>query len=224
MHDLGEKDGSMAFRIMRSFVMLFSLASLAVLLSIPAWGVTPSEAPSGTPAASAGAVQTPPDPLPSAPESGGGTLEGGVDPQDALKTTTAELLLAQTSLDGRLVVFSGEVIGDAIDADRGHKWILVSDDGSALSVRMTDNHAGLIENYGKYGMKGTELRITGTYHVADPAQAGELNVTAENVEIIAHGGPVEMPVDTWKLYAGVAFFVAAGVLVLLYRYLQKRSI
>ena len=142
----------------------------------------------------------------------------------ATQTTLERLVSVQTSLDGELVRFHGEAVGDIIKAKPGYKWILMEDDGSALSVLMTDEQAALIDTLGRYGTRGSILEVIGVYHVADPDEAGELDVRAVSVALVSEGERVDDQVHPAKLIAGVVLLVAAGGLTLLYRSLKRRAV
>ena len=135
-----------------------------------------------------------------------------------------DLLSARQDLDGQLVSFSGEAIGDLIKADSKHTWVMLEDQGYGLSVLMRNEDADKIEHLGKYGVRGSILQVVGVYHIADPDQAGELDVVARSVSLVESGYSYEEPVHWWKLILGLIFLGAALGLSLLYRYLRRRSL
>lgn len=139
-------------------------------------------------------------------------------------TTLAELLSASKKLDGKMVKFEGEAIGDVFNAGGKYRWLMVEDQGSALSVLVTQEQLSIVKNFGKYGVKGSRLMVTGVYHIADHDQAGELDVRAFELELLEDGGPVEQPIYWWKLIVGSFFFALAFALALWYRYLRRRSL
>lgn len=147
-----------------------------------------------------------------------------LDVDRAIPTTLSELVAASKRLDGRMVSFKGEAIGDVIDASGGMKWVLVEEDGAGLSVLMNEEQAKSIVNLGRYGIKGSLVEVTGVYHIADIEQAGELDVRAYQLKVLEPGGPVETPLHLWKLVVGMIFLVGAVALGLVYRYLRKRSL
>ena len=135
-----------------------------------------------------------------------------------------DLLSSRQDLDGQLVSFSGEAIGDLIKADSKHTWVMLEDQGYGLSVLMRNEDADKIEHLGKYGVRGSILQVVGVYHIADPDQAGELDVVARSVSLVESGYSYEEPVHWWKLILGLIFLGAALGLSLLYRYLRRRSL
>lgn len=144
--------------------------------------------------------------------------------ENAFQTTLAELLDARRALDGKMVVFQGEAIGDIINAGHNRKWVLLDDNGAALSVLLTTDQAKMITNLGRYGVKGTTLKVTGVYHIADAEEAGELDVRAYKVEVVSPGERFEKPVHLWKLALGLGLCAISAGLGLFYNYLRKRSL
>lgn len=144
--------------------------------------------------------------------------------ENAFQTTLAELLDARRALDGKMVVFQGEAIGDIINAGNNRKWVLLDDNGAALSVLLTADQAKMITNLGRYGVKGTTLKVTGVYHIADAEEAGELDVRAYKVEVVSPGERFNKPVHLWKLVLGLGLCAIAAGLGIFYNYLRKRSL
>lgn len=92
--------------------------------------------------------------------------------------TVAELVAAEPELDGTLVSFAGEAIGEPIDADDDHKWVNVSGGDKLVGVLMTNEQVDQITNYGAYDVKGSELQIAGTLNTSCTDHDGELDVHA----------------------------------------------
>lgn len=147
--------------------------------------------------------------------------ESGELPQ---ATTLEELVSAAKRLDGKMVKFEGEAIGDVFKAGGKYRWLMVEDKGAALSVLVTQDQLNIVKNFGKYGVRGSRLKVTGVYHIADHDQAGELDVRAFELELIDEGGAVELPLHWWKLVAACFFSALALSLALWYRYLRRRSL
>lgn len=111
---------------------------------------------------------------------------------------------ANRALNGSEVSFTGEAVGDIVNADEGHKWVNIrGSSNSAISVYMPDDLAKLIQNVGDYHMTGTTLKITGTYHIACPEHEGELDVHASTAEVTDNGGPVTHMVAPGRLEAAL---------------------
>ena len=135
---------------------------------------------------------------------------------------------ANRALNGSEVSFTGEAVGDIVNADEGHKWVNIrGSSNSAISVYMPDDLAKLIQNVGDYHMTGTTLKITGTYHIACPEHEGELDVHASTAEVTDNGGPVTHMVAPGRLEAAFVLCIVAGLLLMAFllvrRYLQRRD-
>lgn len=157
-----------------------------------------------------------------------GILPVGLSEDDATYTTVARLAAADAALDNTLVSFVGEAVGEAVNAAAdGYRWVVLQDRAagstSSIEVLMTDDQVSQIEHFGSYQMRGTTLRVTGIYRVADEAQTGNLDVTAYAVRVVDVGGPVEEPVDLRLLWVGLGLTVAGLALTVLNVYLKRRS-
>lgn len=145
-----------------------------------------------------------------------------------IETRVGVLVSTNRALNDSEVSFTGEAVGDIVNADEGHKWTNISGTSNAvISVYMPDDLAGLIQHVGDYHETGTSLKITGTYHVACPEHEGELDVHASAAEVTDNGGPVTHMVAPGRLGAAFAFCAVAGLLLVLYllarRYLQRKA-
>ncbi len=153
-----------------------------------------------------------------------GFLPADLQSSSSTHVTIGRLAGADEALDGTLVTFTGEVVGEPVHTVSG-RWVqLQSSDASAIMVFMSEEAAGLIENYADYNTKGSTLRITGIYRVADPNNYGDLDVTAYVVTLVDEGGPVTRTVDMPLLYAAVASLLVAAALVGVNVYLRRRRV
>lgn len=132
-----------------------------------------------------------------------------------IETRIGVLTSVNRALDDGEVRFTGEVVGDLVNAPQlGYKWANAAGaSNSVISVFLSDEQASLVKSTGSYHAVGTSLKITGTYHVACPVHQGELDVHAINVELVSEGGPLDHPVDK-KRFTISAVLCAAAVLVL----------
>lgn len=145
-----------------------------------------------------------------------------------IETRVGVLVSANRALNDSEVSFTGEAVGDIVNADEGHKWVNIrGPSNSAISVYMPDDLAKLIQNVGDYHMTGTTLKITGTYHIACPEHEGELDVHASTAEVTDNGGPVTHMVAPGRLEAAFVLCIVAGLLLMAFllvrRYLQRRD-
>lgn len=145
-----------------------------------------------------------------------------------IETRVGVLVSTNRALDDSEVSFTGEAVGDIVNAGGGYKWVNISGASNAvISVYMPDDLAKLIQNVGDYHETGTSLKVVGTYHVACPEHEGELDVHASAAEVTDNGGPVTHMVVPGRLAAALALCVVAGLLLMLYllgrRYLQRKA-
>lgn len=145
------------------------------------------------------------------------TNEEGV----VIATRIGVLTSANRALNNSDVSFSGEVVGDIMNAGEGYKWLnLRGSSNAVLSVYATDDQVSLIQYMGDYHDTGTTLRIAGTYHIACPEHEGELDVHATSAEVVDSGGPVTRMVSPAKF--GLATGLCALAVMVLAAFLWAR--
>lgn len=146
--------------------------------------------------------------------------------RDDGRLTSAIATACPRLLDGRDVVYVGEVVGDVLRRDGG-AWVQLNDDpyalevgpfgahrerrgfSSGLAVWLPDGlHEGLGEP-GRHGRRGDVVRVEGVLRRADPADAGGLTVRASTLEVLAPSVAVEEPLNTPLLVAAAVAAVAA---------------
>jgi len=137
-------------------------------------------------------------------------LRATLDPDGRL--TAAIATACPRLLDGREVLYLGEVVGDVLRREGG-AWAQINDDPYALEVGPFGPHRtrrgfssglavwlpdGLHEQLGapgRHGSRGAIVRVEGTLLRADPADGGGLNVRAERLEILTPAVPVDEPLN-----------------------------
>lgn len=146
------------------------------------------------------------------------------DDEVVVNTRIAVLASVNRALDKTEVRFTGEAVGEIIDADDGHKWVNVCDNGgNSIGVYMTDEQAEHVVNCGDYKTTGTVLDITGAYYIACDAHQGALDVHASQVSLVDAGGETTHEVDVGRLVAGVVLCAVALALVIVFVVLRARS-
>ena len=108
--------------------------------------------------------------------------------------TTIESLFDQSSLyENRTVQVVGEVVGDRIEVNdgTGNCWVMLTsvheDNATSISVLLSEEQAGQIDRYGRYGVTGTTLQVRGTYHQACGEHEGLPDIHATNSSVLAKG-------------------------------------
>ena len=107
--------------------------------------------------------------------------------------TTIESLDEEPSIhDDHEVQVFGEVIGDCIAADEeGFSWITLTvtdaEDKTSISVLISDEQAGQIDHYGKYGVTGTVLQVLGVFHQACSEHDGLADIHCIDSSVLERG-------------------------------------
>jgi hypothetical protein len=130
-------------------------------------------------------------------------------------------------LNGRDVVYVGEVVGDVLRRSGG-AWVRINDDDYALETGPLGPHTdlrgfntglavwlpdGLHEQLGapgRHGRRGDVVRVEGLLMRADPADGGGITIRATSLEVLAPSTPASEP-----LHVPLVLAAAAGALVAL---------
>lgn len=129
---------------------------------------------------------------------------------------SSTLLIEQAQyLDGRPVVYRGEVIGDFMRRE-GHVWINVSDGSNAIGIWLTEAQAEGLARAGRYDARGDEIEVTGTFSRACPEHGGDYDIHALSITRLAAGYPVDHPVRPELAGAAIIAFLAAMTVLWLY--------
>ncbi len=143
------------------------------------------------------------------------------------QTSIADLAKADSYYEGQTVLVQGEVVGDRINDEMqsGNCWITLQDSEAAnpsvVSVFMTIEQSSVIDSYGHFGMKGTELQVRGTFHLECSEHQGMSDIHVEELSALASGESERPQVSISILVAGIVAVVAG--LALLYVYYKKRE-
>ena len=143
------------------------------------------------------------------------------------QTSIADLAKADSYYEGQTVLVQGEVVGDRINDEMqsGNCWITLQDSDAAnpsvVSVFMTMEQSNVIDSYGHFGMKGTELQVRGTFHLECAEHQGMSDIHVEELAALASGEAEYPQVNMHILVAGVLAVIAGAAL--LYVYYKKRE-
>lgn len=109
-------------------------------------------------------------------------------------TGSTELINRAAQWDGKAVCYEGEAIGEALP--RGDwAWVNVSDGENTIGCYVTRDMAAQIQRYGRYGVRGDTVRLTGTFHRACPEHGGDLDLHVTELRVLQAGHAVAMPVS-----------------------------
>ncbi len=118
-------------------------------------------------------------------------------------TTPDEIIVIDRDLDGSNVVFVGEVIGESLRADDGHRWVNVLGDSTAVGVYVPAAEAATVESFGSYKRSGDVVRVSGVVNVVCEQHAGEFDVHATSFEVVGRGEETARPPQRWKAFLGI---------------------
>jgi hypothetical protein len=120
-----------------------------------------------------------------------------------------DLIEQAKAYDGQEIVYSGEVIGDILDAG-DHVWLNVSDGSNAIGVWTDRNLAREVQVAGRYAQHGDTVQVTGTFLRACPDHGGDFDIHAKSVTLIQRGYPVSHDVTRWKVWLAVLLTMGAA--------------
>ncbi|HNW38845.1 MAG TPA: DNA-binding protein [Candidatus Omnitrophota bacterium] len=97
-----------------------------------------------------------------------------------------QLIINGKEYDGKLIAFSGEVIGDVML--RGDfAWVNINDGENALGVWMPAAAAKEIGFTGNYKSRGDNWEVVGVFHRACLEHGGDLDIHAQSLRKISAG-------------------------------------
>lgn len=125
-------------------------------------------------------------------------------------------------LDGQIICYQGEVIGDIMPR-QDHYWINVLNNGTAIGIWITAEQRASIVLAGRYGIQGDEVKIIGRFNHACSEHGGDLDIHAYSIEIVSKGSYIPQELNITRLIIAAVFMtLAAGCLIMLIkRHFQK---
>lgn len=130
----------------------------------------------------------------------------------AQSISSSELINNAKQYDGKLITYSGEVIGDVML--RGEfAWVNINDGDNAVGVWMSAALAKEINFMGTYKSQGDILEITGTFHRVCLEHGGDLDIHAQALRKIGGGKIINHKLDFFKVKL---IFILCGVLFLIW--------
>ena len=132
------------------------------------------------------------------------------------------LTAVNRALNGATVSFSGEVIGDVINAGDGNVWVNILSSGASIGVLMSAEDAEGITYGASYSTTGTTLQITGVYSIACADHQGELDVHATEVTVLDDGGKITHTVQRNDVVMGLVLCLIGFALLLVFSIARRR--
>ncbi len=128
-------------------------------------------------------------------------------PSFAQGLSSSELIQNAKQYDGKLVVYTGEVIGDVMPRG-GNAWVNINDGNNALGIWMSASLAKEINYEGSYKSRGDSLEVTGIFHRACPEHGGDLDIHAQGLRKLATGRIVNEKINLNKINLGAILLAA----------------
>lgn len=136
--------------------------------------------------------------------------------------SAAHVVALGKNSDGSVVEFEGEAVGEALRAGDGRVWVNVSSGGAAVGVVASEQDAGAIDTFGRYGWVGSTVYVRGVLNVACDEHGGDLDVHATDLTVVQRGHRRMHAVPWWQLGVAGALLVAAALAVVARRRLRHR--
>lgn len=128
----------------------------------------------------------------------------------AQSLSSSELINNAQGYDGKLITYSGEVVGDVMV--RGNfAWVNLNDGVNALGIWMPAEAAKEIKFTGNYKFRGDHLEMVGVFHRACLEHGGDLDIHAQSWRKTVSGRVIKEKLNYDKVNLG---FILAGVLLL----------
>ena len=132
-----------------------------------------------------------------------------------------ELVENANMLDGQIVSFEGEVIGDIMN--RGdHAWLNVNDGTRAIGIWAKKDQLNNIDRIGDYFNKGSVIKVVGVFHRACAQHGGDLDIHAEEITVLVKGYPIKHPIPGWKIPLAWALLIITLGVHLIFVWLKRR--
>jgi len=124
--------------------------------------------------------------------------------------SSADLIVKAKDLDGKIVEYEGEVVGD-IMVRGGFAWLNLNDGKNAIGVWADRRAIGGITSTGGYKSKGDVVRVNGIFNRARSEHGGDPDIHAQTINKIVSGTKVIHPLDKRKMDLAI---LLTGLLVL----------
>lgn len=145
------------------------------------------------------------------------------------ETAIADLVEADSYYEGQTVLVQGEVVGDCVNDEfkDSYCWITLQDDEDApnvIAVYMSKSDSEIIDTYGGYETTGTQIQVTGTYHLECADHQGLSDVHVEQVSAVQEGYENTETVDNTFVVAGAAACVLGAILMGIFCICRERML
>ena len=137
--------------------------------------------------------------------------------------SSSELINNAKEYDGRMVSYSGEIIGD-IMARKEHSWVNVNDGKNAIGIWIKKEQIKDIIYTGSYNAKGDLVEITGVFHRSCVEHGGDLDIHAQTITKISSGNKISHALNTRAIKFALGLFCMALLVFFLKVWQSRRSV
>lgn len=137
--------------------------------------------------------------------------------------SSTELITKEKDYDGRNIVFEGEVIGDIMK--RGDFfWVNVNDGNNAIGVWATKEAVSKIKYSGDFKHTGDKVQIKGVFNRNCPQHGGDLDIHAQEIDIISVGyeNAHNIDLEKIKVVKSLTITLIIVVVIWIFKVLRKR--
>jgi hypothetical protein len=130
--------------------------------------------------------------------------------------SSSELINNAKRYDGKTVIYTGEVIGEIMERDRGvYAWANVHDGVNAIGIFLgKDQYGGMTSgNKGGYKYRGDIFEIEGVFHRSCIEHGGDLDIHAVSLRKVRDGGIIPEKINAGKI--NLAILLAGGLCLVL---------
>jgi hypothetical protein len=121
-----------------------------------------------------------------------------------------ELIKNSRLYDGKVVAYTGEVIGDVMVRGE-YAWVNMNDGTNAIGIWMPLGLASQIQSKGSYKSRGEWLEVVGVFSRSCSQHGGDLDIHAQSLRKVIPGGKFVERFNVGKRNLALAL---AGVLCL----------
>jgi hypothetical protein len=120
----------------------------------------------------------------------------------AQSLSSQELIKNAKDYDGKLITYSGEVVGDLMRRG-GFAWVNIHDGENALGVWVNFALCKEINFTGKYETHGDSLEVVGVFHQACVEHGGDLDIHAQSMRKLGNGRMAKDKLNSDKVNASL---------------------
>jgi len=134
----------------------------------------------------------------------------------AYTVSSEELIERAKDLDGRAIVYRGEVVTSVLKRGE-HSWTNPNDGSNAIGVWCRTELTEGIRHVGSYKHRGDLIQVDGIFNRACGKHGGEMDIHAYRTEILREGYLKDEKIDRRISYLTIVFFCLTLFVILRYR-------